>query len=239
MFKFSKTMVCFFSVFGMFCLFSFVQSSLSHASENYEKLPEAKYFGKNRTELVLPQDVLRKYEGKFYLTEKIYFTLKIIKKQLMAKLTGQSFAPIYPMGSHKFFYKIVDAELNFLENENGNIYQLVLFQNGMKQVATKRGFEEDTFSKGKKIVLTNEDLKQYLGIYRRGNLEMTISSKGNQLFIQIKGQPKVLVYPEGDHKFSLKLVGANLEFNFDDFGEVSSVSLFQNGVNYILEKRGR
>jgi hypothetical protein len=58
---------------------------------------------------------------------------------------------------------------------------------------------------------------------------MTISREGNQLFGQLTGQPKFQLFPEGERKFFLKVVDAQLTFDTDAQGKATQVTLHQNG----------
>ncbi len=50
--------------------------------------------------------------------------------QLMAQATNQSKLPIFPESETKFFYKVVDAQLEFFKNDQSQITHLVLHQGG-------------------------------------------------------------------------------------------------------------
>ena len=41
--------------------------------------------------------------------------------QLTAQLTGQPRFPIYPLGGDKFFWKVVDAQIEFIKDDEGNV----------------------------------------------------------------------------------------------------------------------
>ncbi|MDA8020660.1 MAG: hypothetical protein MPN21_24745, partial [Thermoanaerobaculia bacterium] len=57
---------------------------------------------------------------------------------LEARLTGQPFFPIYPKKRDVFFYKVVDAELHFQRDADGEIEALVLHQGGLEQRAVRK-----------------------------------------------------------------------------------------------------
>ncbi len=48
----------------------------------------------------------------------------------MAQATNQSKLPIFPESETKFFYKVVDAQLEFFKNDQSQITHLVLHQGG-------------------------------------------------------------------------------------------------------------
>jgi hypothetical protein len=49
---------------------------------------------------------------------------------LEAQLTGQSAFPIYANSKDKFFYKVVEARLDFEREAGGKVIAVVLHQNG-------------------------------------------------------------------------------------------------------------
>jgi hypothetical protein len=65
------------------------------------------------------------------------FAIRHDGSRLMAQLTGQAFAEIYPESETEFFYKIVDAQLTFVKNAQGEVTGLVLHQNGLDQPAKR------------------------------------------------------------------------------------------------------
>ncbi|HEY2839763.1 MAG TPA: DUF3471 domain-containing protein, partial [Pirellulales bacterium] len=49
---------------------------------------------------------------------------------LWAQLTGQSKARLYPTSPTEFFYRVVDAQISFVKDDDGKVIRLVLRQNG-------------------------------------------------------------------------------------------------------------
>ena len=58
---------------------------------------------------------------------------------------------------------------------------------------------------------------------------LTITREGDRLWSQLTGQPKFELFPESTNRFFLKVVDAQLEFNWNAAGKIESVTLFQNG----------
>jgi hypothetical protein len=58
---------------------------------------------------------------------------------------------------------------------------------------------------------------------------MTISRDGDALFEQLTGQGKLQIYPEGERRFFLKLVDAQISFDTDGTGNITQLILHQNG----------
>jgi CubicO group peptidase (beta-lactamase class C family) len=78
---------------------------------------------------------LEAYTGKYKLTGKESFTIRQSGDHLLAQLTGQNFFRIFPTSKTEFFYKVVDAQLTFVRNAQGEFTDLILHQNGMDQTA--------------------------------------------------------------------------------------------------------
>lgn len=80
-------------------------------------------------------------------------------------------------------------------------------------------------------------LERYLGVYLLApQVALTITRDGDQLYTQLSGQPKLPIYPEGDGKFFLKVVDAQLTFAGDTEGKAAQVTLHQNGRDQIARR---
>jgi CubicO group peptidase (beta-lactamase class C family) len=80
------------------------------------------------------------------------------------------------------------------------------------------------------VTVNSKVFDHYVGSYQLNpNAIMTISREGNQLFGQLTGQPKFQLFPEGERKFFLKVVDAQLTFDTDAQGKATQVTLHQNG----------
>lgn len=83
-----------------------------------------------RKEIVLPESSLDKYIGQFKFSDTAVMAISRKDKQLLSQLTGQPAVEIYPESVSEFFLKVVDAQLSFVFDEQGQITSLVLHQNG-------------------------------------------------------------------------------------------------------------
>jgi len=88
-------------------------------------------------EIDIDPAVLPDYAGEFALTPLAILTVFVRDDQLFAQLTGQPAYPVFPFEDDKFFYRVVDAQLLFERNDDGDIVAVVLRQNG-EQRAPKR-----------------------------------------------------------------------------------------------------
>jgi len=73
-------------------------------------------------------------------------------------------------------------------------------------------------------------LDRYVGRYQFAPAAiMTISRDGEHLMAQLAGQPKVEIYPEGEHEFFLQVVDAQITFEVNDQGRATALVLHQLG----------
>lgn len=80
------------------------------------------------------------------------------------------------------------------------------------------------------ITVQAEILKQYVGEYELvPGFSITITVENDKLFGQATGQGKFELFAEKEHVFFLKVVDAKIQFNQDEKGAVTGLTLFQNG----------
>ena len=60
----------------------------------------------------------------------LIFTVTIGEQRLFTQFTGQEIVEIFPESPTKFFSKVVEAQLTFVTNDDGEVSHLILHQNG-------------------------------------------------------------------------------------------------------------
>lgn len=95
------------------------------------KIPEV------RKQTSLSADVLKQYVGEYQLAPTFIITVRLSGNQLKAQATNQPEFDIYPEKENIFFLKVVEAKVEFARNEKGEVSELILHQNGMKQKGKK------------------------------------------------------------------------------------------------------
>ncbi|VAX24102.1 Beta-lactamase class C-like and penicillin binding proteins (PBPs) superfamily [hydrothermal vent metagenome] len=88
-------------------------------------------------ELVVPKEVLKTYAGEYQLMPNFMITIRVDGDKLMAKATGQPEFQIFPISDTKFYYKVVDAQIEFSVNDKNEVESLTLFQGGKELPAKK------------------------------------------------------------------------------------------------------
>ncbi len=108
--------------------------------------------------------------------------------------------------------------------------------------ASKLGQQLMTLVQGGDVVLPGErevaelaaeDLAQYVSTYALSpEFKITIFQDEARLMSQATGQGAFEIFSEATDKFFLKVVDAQLHFNRDDNGAITSLTLFQNGREF-------
>jgi hypothetical protein len=83
-----------------------------------------------RQEIAVNAAVLDAYVGFYQLSDSVVFTVTRDDKHLVTQLTGQREVPIHAESNTEFFAKVVDAQISFVPDVNGQATSLVLHQGG-------------------------------------------------------------------------------------------------------------
>lgn len=95
------------------------------------KLPEG------RKEIQLSADALKKYTGTFELAPQFSIVFTVEGSQLFAQATGQPKMPLFAEKEDLFFLKVVDAQIEFKKDAQGNVNEMLLIQGGRSQPGKK------------------------------------------------------------------------------------------------------
>jgi serine-type D-Ala-D-Ala carboxypeptidase/endopeptidase len=87
--------------------------------------------------VTLPPATLAEYVGRYRLGGSIVFDVTLREGQLMVQLSGQPAYPVYASAHDRFFYRVVDARIDFQRDAKGRVDALVLHQGGMAQRAAR------------------------------------------------------------------------------------------------------
>jgi CubicO group peptidase (beta-lactamase class C family) len=88
-------------------------------------------------------------------------------------------------------------------------------------------------------VITKVDpkmLESYVGVYKLPTVAFTVTKDGDQLSIQLTGQPAFPLFPETDRKFFLKVVDAQIVFDVDSQGKPTQLTLHQNEIEQTAKR---
>ncbi|MBA4054888.1 MAG: hypothetical protein C0490_09265 [Marivirga sp.] len=88
-------------------------------------------------EIVVDTETLESYIGKYELAPGFILTISRENNQLKAQATGQPEFPVFPKSKNVFYYKVVEAQLTFNQNEKGVVESVTLHQGGRDIVGKK------------------------------------------------------------------------------------------------------
>jgi hypothetical protein len=91
-----------------------------------------------RKEVKVPTNVLAEYVGSYELQPNFVMVVSLKGDQLITQITGQPEVPIFAESETTFFPKVVDAEIEFIKNDKGQVTHLVLHQGGRDHKAVKK-----------------------------------------------------------------------------------------------------
>jgi CubicO group peptidase (beta-lactamase class C family) len=190
----------------------------------------------DRREITLTPATLQKYVGTYELAPGMNLMVTLEEGKLLAQLTGQGKAPIYAEAEGKFFYRMVDAQLDFTSDPGGKVTSATLHQNGRDITAMRISDSVAPPAARNAITLPIEKLTPLVGTYEmQGGATMTIALDGDHLTTQLTGQPAIRIFAESETKFFLRVVDATLTFEKDAAGKVTDVTLRQGSIT----NRGR
>lgn len=85
-------------------------------------------FPQQRVAIEVDSQIYDAYVGEYELTPEFIITITKEDNKLFARATGQNKFEIYPESLTKYFYKIVDAQITFVQDDRGYVSQLILHQ---------------------------------------------------------------------------------------------------------------
>ncbi|HEY7291866.1 MAG TPA: serine hydrolase [Vicinamibacterales bacterium] len=191
-----------------------------------------------RKEIAVPAATLQKNVGTYQLAPGMKMWIRLQDDHLTAQLSGQPQFPIFAESDQKFFFKIVDAQLDFVRDPGGEVTAAVLHQAGRDITAPRTSGAIVDVPQHTEITLPTTTLSKYTGTYRlRPNVDLTITLDGTQLIAQVGAQQKLPIFPETETKFFYKVVEATLDFQSDATGAITGVRFRQGPADEILPRK--
>jgi hypothetical protein len=199
-----------------------------------------------RTAITIDPSAFDRYVGYYALNAQFVFRITRDGDRFFTQLTGQPKVEVFPESDTDYFARIVQAQITFVTDAQGQATGLVLHQNGREfpargvaeaqALAADATFEEQAKRRAEEarprtaIAVDPRSLDLYVGFYEAGPQSIfTITRTDDQLFAQLTGQRKLPIFPEGEREYFYKAVAAQITFATDDQGRVSGLLLHQNG----------
>jgi CubicO group peptidase (beta-lactamase class C family) len=172
------------------------------------------------------------YVGSYQLAPGVIAKVSREGDRFMTQLTGQGPVEIFPEGDHDFFAKVVNAQITFVTNSQGQATELILHQGGRDQHAPRVERVTGEPKEHKQVQVNTKLWDGYVGNYQLApNFSIAITREGDHLFEQATSQPKSEIFPESDKDYFLKVVDAQLTFVTDAHGRATELILHQGGAD--------
>ena len=91
-----------------------------------------------RKEIALSPKILATYVGTYEMTPNFKFVVTLEGDQLITQVTGQPKVPIFSESETMFFPKVVDAEIEFVKDDKGEVTGMILHQAGHDTKGVKK-----------------------------------------------------------------------------------------------------
>lgn len=91
-----------------------------------------------RKEITVSPKILAQYVGTYELAPSFSITITLEGNQLMAQATNQRKNPLFAESETLFFLKVVDAQVEFVKNDKGEVATMILHQNGRDTKGVKK-----------------------------------------------------------------------------------------------------
>jgi len=183
--------------------------------------------------ITLTESELQKWTGAYQFEDGAVRFIIVKEGKIFSQREGSTVFEIYSMTADQFIFEDGNITYNFSEKDGK---KQASFENGGNKSI---GIETDKKPEPEKTAITvdAEILKQYIGKYElQPGFVIEIATKENQIFAQLTGQPQFEIFAETETTFFFKVVPASIDFNKNDNGEVTSLTLHQGGQDIEAKK---
>jgi CubicO group peptidase (beta-lactamase class C family) len=171
------------------------------------------------SEIQVDEKILESYTGRYDYGQGQVLKVTLDGKQLYAQMTGQPNFPIYPASDSEFNWKVVEASIKFVKDENGKVTYAIHHQNGQELKVAKLPEE-------KEVSVDPALFDGYAGKFDGGNgLMIVITKEGDKLFMQAATLPKYQLHAASATEYFTEEVKARFTFKPDESGKTNELSV--------------
>ncbi|OBX27293.1 CubicO group peptidase (beta-lactamase class C family) [Gelidibacter algens] len=192
-----------------------------------------KPFPDKKDAIALSEAQLKKWVSVYQFEDEVIRYVTFENGKLFSQREGSSILEIYPMAENNFIFDGGNTSYEFSMKDGKKEAK---FTSG-KTIAIGKEIDKVNPSVKTTINLASEVLAQYVGKYElQPGFIMDITTKDQQIFAQLTGQPQLEIFAEKEDTFFLKVVEAQLVFDKNDEGKVKSLTLHQGGQQLPAKK---
>ena len=168
--------------------------------------------------------LLKDYTGRYNYGRGAVLVVTLENNSLYAQLTGQAKYQIFPSSENEFYWKVVEASVKFIRDDNGKVIHAIHNQGG-QQFEVKK-LEEET-----PVEVDPQIFDKYTGKYDYGNyFFITISKEENNLYFQGTNLPKFKLLPSSETEYFLMEMNTRIVFQKNEEDYTDSISVTIDGI---------
>ncbi|TVR52869.1 MAG: DUF3471 domain-containing protein [Puniceicoccaceae bacterium] len=185
----------------------------------------------------LSEGQLSDYAGLYGLSADVRFDVRVNEGRLEVRYGAQDFFEVVPAGEDFFQYQVVDAAVEFVRNDAGEVTALVLHQGEARLEAPRTTEAALQRTIRDPITLEAGILRGYVGMYEmEEEFNLRVASDDEGLIIQATGQPPLRALAYEPDRFFLVEVDAEVHFSRDRSGTVTGLTLHQLGREFSAQR---
>jgi hypothetical protein len=185
-----------------------------------------KPFYNKKDGITLNETQLKKWTGAYQFDGNVVRFVTVNNGKIFSQREGAGKIEIYPMSENTFMFDGSTTSYHFTTKDGKK--EAVFTSSGKKLIGKE--INKAPPAEKKEITLPVATLNQYIGTYELApTFSIVITVEDDKIFGQPTGQGKVELFPYSETDFFLKVVKAEVTFTKDDQGNVTSLTLNQNG----------
>ncbi len=175
----------------------------------------------------LEESLMESYQGVYEKTADDVRTLTYVDGQMYSLRSGGSKYAIHPFAKDQFFFDEGTMTLQFNRDDTGQITSVTSKSTGLDQTWLLTDKPLPTVNA---VAMAPELFATYVGKYELApDFYINIFAEDEVMYTRATGQQKIELIATSDNQFTLKDTDIKLTLNTNESGEVSSLTLHQNG----------
>ncbi|NNK87148.1 MAG: serine hydrolase [Flavobacteriaceae bacterium] len=184
--------------------------------------------------ITLNDGQLKTWVGAYQFEDGAVRFITLENGKLQSQREGSTKFEIFALDTDYFIFEEGTISYKFSNDGEGKRH-VVMSNNGALSTGHEIGREPP--APKEEISLDESVLKTYIGKYEMNpEFLIEIRVRAGEIFAQASGQPEFQLFAEAEDKFFLKVIPAEIEFNKEDSGSVSGMTLMQGGQKIPLKK---
>lgn len=160
-----------------------------------------------------------KYTGRYDFTNGMVMLISKEGEGLFAQLSGQPKYPVFQSSPGNYFWKVVEARIQFLSDENGNVTHAKFEQGSFNVDAPK--MKDLTF-----VQVDTAVFRELVGVYKyRPGTDIKIFTENGKLYGQATGDNRYELFAISELEYHIRELNAGFTFKKDDQGKIKSVRI--------------